>query len=116
MQLYLSKDNQPSYARRAPKGYKASSRSIRAERATLITAESEGQIQYTRQISDGPLYTLDLGKCYDFLTRLGERIGEQTETGVRNFIDHLLLSVNVSGWQDYVTDCASTTDVLVSIT
>jgi hypothetical protein len=35
--------------------------------------------------------------------------------GLRNFIDYLLLSVDVSGWQDWVTDCASTTDVLVRI-
>lgn len=65
---------------------------------------------------DGPLYTLDLAKCYDFLTRLRERIGGQTESGLRNFIDHLLSSVNISGWQDCVIDCASTTDVLVGTT
>jgi hypothetical protein len=65
---------------------------------------------------EDPLYTIDLGRCYDFLAGLGQRIGGQNETGLRNFIDYLLLSVDVSGWQDWVTDCASTTDILVSIT
>jgi len=37
---------------------------------------------------DGPLYTLDLGKCYSFLARLGKTISMQTGSSLRNFIDH----------------------------
>lgn len=65
---------------------------------------------HARQLS-GPLYTLDLAKCYDFLAEI-QNVQESEVFELRDFIDNKLLKV--SDWLKCVTEPCSMTESLVS--
>lgn len=67
---------------------------------------------HAHQLS-GPLYTLDLAKCYDFLTEI-QNVQESEVFELRDFIDNKLLKV--SDWLKCVTEPCSMTESLVSLT
>lgn len=66
---------------------------------------------HARQLS-GPLYTLDLAKCYDFLAEI-QNVQESEVFELRDFIDNKLLKV--SDWLKCVTEPCSMTESLVSL-
>lgn len=65
---------------------------------------------HARQLS-GSLYTLDLAKCYDFLTEI-HNVQESGVFVLRDFIDNKLLKV--SDWLKCVTEPCSISESLVS--
>lgn len=65
---------------------------------------------HARQFS-GSLYTLDLAKCYDFLTEI-HNVQESGVFVLRDFIDNKLLKV--SDWLKCVTEPCSISESLVS--
>lgn len=65
---------------------------------------------HARQLS-GSLYTLDLAKCYDFLTEI-RNVQESGKFELRDFIDNKLLKA--SDWLKCVTEPCSISESLVS--
>lgn len=66
---------------------------------------------HARQLS-GSLYTLDLAKCYDFLSEIHKGQVSGTTFQLRDFIDNKLLKA--SDWLSCVTEPCSITESLVS--
>lgn len=66
---------------------------------------------HARQLT-GPLYTLDLAKCYDFLTEI-RKVHDSGKFELREFIDNKLLKA--SDWLKCVTEPCSITESLVSL-
>jgi hypothetical protein len=67
---------------------------------------------HARQLS-GSLYTLDLAKCYDFLSGIHKGQASGTTFQLRDFIDNKLLKA--SDWLSCVTEPCSITESLVSL-
>ena len=66
---------------------------------------------HARQLS-GSLYTLDLAKCYEFLSEIHKGHQSETTFQLRDFIDNKLLKA--SAWLSCVTEPCSIEESLVS--
>lgn len=66
---------------------------------------------HARQLS-GSLYTLDLAKCYDFLSQIHKGQEPEATFQLRDFIDNKLLKV--TAWLGCVTEPCSIEESLVS--